>query len=147
MADESNCGKTLKSGLGCGRCEACLEEAAQNRNAFDVIDRREGVKHDLWCIYSTDEGFCLGNFLRTMQGNLTLELHKSEGIYAHTLTVEYNPRQIVYQGTKEACTTQMAEAKQVEKDLRPMWQAAIEHAQRVENIMLETVYSVARGKR
>lgn len=35
-------------------------------------------------------------------------------------------------------------AKNLEKKMRPMWQAAIEHERRVRNIMMDAVYATAK---
>jgi hypothetical protein len=42
------------------------------------------------------------------------------------------------------CKQQLGKAKDIERRLRPLWQAAIEHERHVRNLMLEQVYAIAK---
>lgn len=46
--------------------------------------------------------------------------------------------------TKELCEAALKRAQELEKQLRPLWQAAIEHEQRVKQAMLDAVWAEAK---
>lgn len=113
-----------------------LEAAAQDRNFFDRIEAK--LSEPQFAIISTHEGYRFGK--RITPGNL-FEYTMSNGTFT---CFESSDMVLATYRNSVHCKQQLAKAQAVEKSLRPMWQAALEHAKRLEIIMQDQVLAIAR---
>ena len=116
--------------------EESSKAAAQDRNFFDKIEAK--LSEPQFAIISTHKGFRFGK--RIAPGNL-FEYTMSTGAYT---CFESSDMVVATYQNAVHCKQQLAAAQKLEKQLRPMWQAALEHAKRLEIIMTDAVYAIAR---
>lgn len=132
---QTNCGFTMKSGKGCGTCDGCKDEAA--KIVFDAPKVESPVER--YVIVATPKGFIFGKVTMTRNDQIRAIVDGN--------LMQFMRHDIVAESTDpQLLKGQMLQAQQLEKQLRPLWQAAIEHEIRVKRQMLDAVYAVARGE-
>lgn len=129
-----NCGFTVKSGQGCGLCDACIEE----------LNGQVG-----YAIISTKEHFVIAKLQHkhvSKNGHtFSYSVVQEDGSFAgYYFCFEQD---VIYRNSNVfIIKDRLAKAKAVEKQLRPMYIAAVEHEARIKNYMLDQVYKAARGE-
>lgn len=103
----------------------------------------EYIDNTDYCIFSSSQGFQLARLIGpVLQGpgwcNILPDGEKQLVTVHEKNIVTIHPNHTILK-------MRMEKAKDVEKQMRPYWQAAIEHSMRLEMMMKDAVYAIARG--